>query len=129
MTTRRLINPNIANQFSIPLDTDINMGYAANDNSNSLGNQHTQFGSWILNLPSDGTASGGSGGTSGGGGSDDDDDTDDDTDDGSDVRRQLMRLRACPGGGGSGTAETESENSSWKLTLNSCLILLFAAVI
>ena len=36
MTTRRPLDPNIANQFSIPLDIDINMGFAANDATNSL---------------------------------------------------------------------------------------------
>ena len=93
MTTRRPINPNIANQFSIPLDTDINMGYAANDSKNSLSYQHTIFGSWILNLPSDGTASGGTGGSSGDSSDDDEDDDEDDDsedddldDDGNDTR-------------------------------------------
>ena len=95
MTTRRPINPGFSNQFSIPLDSDINMGFGANDNTNSLSSKHKIFGSWVLNLPSDGTASGGSGGS---GSSDDDDDGDDDDDSGDDLsddRRRLMSLRAC----------------------------------
>ena len=101
------------------------MGYAANDSTNSINNQHTIYGSWILNLPSDGSASGGSGGTSGGGGSEDDNGGDD----GTDERRQMMSLQACPGGDGTGTTSNETETSAWQLTLNSCLIILFAALI
>ena len=36
MTTRRPINPGFENSFSIPLDSDINMGFGANDLTNSL---------------------------------------------------------------------------------------------
>ena len=62
MTTRRLLDTKLANQFSIALDTDITMGYATNDQTNSLSTIHNLNGSWTLNLPSNGSSSGGSGG-------------------------------------------------------------------
>ncbi len=67
------------------------MGFGANENTNSIGSKHNIFGSWVLNLPSDGTISGGSGGS----GNSDDDGDDDSGDDLSDDRRRLMNLRAC----------------------------------
>lgn len=69
MTTRRKLDPGFSNQYIIPLDTDFTLGFAYNDQTNSLSSIHSQNGYWVFNLPSDGTSGGGSGGT-----------TDDDTD-------------------------------------------------
>ena len=105
MTTRRALDPAVAQQFSIPLDTDITMGYATNDQTNSLNTVHNLFGSWTFNLASDGSSSGGTGG--GGSSSDGEDDSDDEVEDESDdeaedgevdsVQRskKKFRLNAC----------------------------------
>ena len=61
MTTRRKLDTDKTNQFVIPLDVAIDMGYAFNSNSNSIGNKHTKKGSWTLLLPSDGSAATGAG--------------------------------------------------------------------
>ena len=82
MTTRRALDPAVAQQFSIPLDTDITMGYATNDQTNSLNTVHNLFGSWTFNLASDGSSSGGTGG--GGSSNEGEDDSDDEAEDESD---------------------------------------------
>ena len=61
MTTRRKLDTDQTNQFVIPLDVAVDMGYAFNSNSNSIGNKHTSRGSWSLLLPSDGSAATGAG--------------------------------------------------------------------
>ena len=61
MTTRRKLDTDQTNQFVIPLDVAIDMGYAFTSYSNSIGDKHTKKGSWTLLLPSDGSAATGAG--------------------------------------------------------------------
>ncbi len=141
MTTRRPINPGFENSFSIPLDSDINMGFGANDQTNSLSFQHNRYGSWVLNLPSDGNASGESGVTDesdsdGDSDSDDESNSDDDGDsdsdeDENDDRMRLTRLRACASTSAysvNAAIEDESVNSARELTLNFSVLVLAAAI-
>ena len=61
MTTRRKLDTNQTNQFVIPLDVAIPMGYAFTSNSNNIGVKHTSRGSWTLLLRSDGSVGTGAG--------------------------------------------------------------------
>ena len=61
MTTRRKLDTDQTNQFVIPLDIAIDMGYAFTSDSNRIGDKHTSRGSWSLLLPSDGSAATGAG--------------------------------------------------------------------
>ena len=112
------------------------MGFAANDSTNSIAFYHNIFGSWVLNLPSDGSASGGSGGSSNE--SDDEDSSDeeedaeneDDSDETETDRRRLIKLNACSTqttGGYTATTD-ESVNSSIMIGLSQGLLILSAAL-
>ena len=61
MTTRRKLDTAQTDQFVIPTDVAIDMGYAFTSNTNNIGVKHTSRGSWTLLLPSDGSAGTGAG--------------------------------------------------------------------
>ena len=61
MTTRRKLDTDQNNQYVIPLDIAIDMGYAFNSDTNNIGSKHTNKGSWTLLLPSDGSSAKGAG--------------------------------------------------------------------
>ena len=105
------------------------MGYAINDQTNSLSSIHSLKGSWTLNLPSNGSSSGGTGG--GGGGSSGDDGDDDEVedpeteDDPSELDTRLMAkrhftLNACsnPSSNTAGSGGTAQEDSALQLLSN-----------
>ena len=55
ITTRRKLDPNVANQFAIRVEVPMQMGFAANDHTYISTFLHSEAFVWDMTLPSDGT--------------------------------------------------------------------------